>query len=118
MLRDVFQQAQGLRRCADSDCVSQRDLVTSAVEQPARNLCNLGWSNFSLVWAAERAGDVATDADSCCPRSFKDRLKAFEALRDGAVDVLCGEGLGGCGEDRNLGCSCGNSGLIALQIRD
>ncbi len=118
MLRDVVQQAQGLRRCADSDRVAERDLVAAAVEQPPRNFCNLSWSNLSFVRAAEHAGDIATDADSCCSRRVEDRVKAFEALRDGAVDVLLGEALGGCGEDRDLARSCGHSGLIAPQIGD
>ena len=61
-----------------------------------------GRRNRALVGTADDAGDIPAHADAVFLCRLDDRAEAFQALGDGAVDVLLREGLGGGGEDGDL----------------
>ena len=89
-------------RRAHTDRIAERNFIRSHPMQRRRHFRDFRRIDFALVGTAQHARDISADADSVRRRRNMDGLRALEAFRDAAVDVLSGERFRRRNEDRDF----------------
>ena len=117
VLGDQADQVPGSPRGPDPDGVAERDLVAAEIAQGDGEVGDGGRRYGPLVGAAEDAGDVSPHAQFLGQGALGDRTQPLDRLRDRAIDVRLGEGVGRGSEDGDLARSSGECGIEALSVR-
>ena len=96
-----IQQPVNVSGRARADRVAQAELVTAQVHHPRRDSHDLVDGNVSFPGVAKTHRDVCADPQALDTGSLHDRSEHRDGLRDAAVEVPAGEGLGRAAEDRD-----------------